>query len=98
MLCYSVLYSKQLLVKAGDQLLPLFNNVKGYTIYLCKIKNRCIAFKLNCFILCRTTVEQLQNEINTLDTRIKKIRKQIELPSTEKEIKAQMIDFLQVSN
>lgn len=58
----------------------------------------CIAFKLNCFILCRTTVEQLQNEINTLDTRIKKIRKQIELPSTEKEIKAQMIDFLQVND
>lgn len=93
-----MLYNEQLLVKPGDQPLPLFNTVKGYIIYLYKIKNQCIAFKLNCFILCRTTVEQLQNEINTLDTRIKKIRKQIELPSTEKEIKAQMIDFLQVSN
>ncbi|XP_054270873.1 inverted formin-2 isoform X2 [Macrosteles quadrilineatus] len=45
----------------------------------------------------KTTVEQLQNEINTLDTRIKKIRKQIDLPSTEKEIKAQMVEFLQVA-
>ncbi|KAG8318057.1 FH2 domain-containing protein 1, variant 2 [Homalodisca vitripennis] len=45
----------------------------------------------------KTTVEQLQNEINTLDTRIKKIRKQIELPSTEKEIKAQMLEFLQMA-
>lgn len=39
MLCYSVLYSEQLLVKARDQPLPLFNNVKDYIIYLCKIKN-----------------------------------------------------------
>uniref|UniRef100_A0A1B6D1V3 FH2 domain-containing protein n=1 Tax=Clastoptera arizonana TaxID=38151 RepID=A0A1B6D1V3_9HEMI len=45
----------------------------------------------------KTTVEQLQNEINTLDTRIKKIRKQIDLPTTEKEIKAQMIEFLQIA-
>jgi hypothetical protein len=46
--------------------------------------------------VCRTTVEQLQNEINALDTRIKKVRKQIDLPSTEKEIKMQMGEFLQV--
>lgn len=49
------------------------------------------------FLICfRTTVEQLQNEINTLDTRIKKIHKQIDLPSTEKEIKYQMEEFLKV--
>lgn len=45
----------------------------------------------------RTTVEQLHNEINALDARIKKVKKQIELPTTEIEIKHQMIDFLQVS-
>jgi uncharacterized protein YlxW (UPF0749 family) len=48
--------------------------------------------------VCRTTVEQLQNEINALDSRIKKVRKQIDLPSTEKEIKMQMGEFLQVGN
>lgn len=41
-------------------------------------------------------MEQLQNEINALDMRIKKVRKQIDLPSTEKEIKMQMGEFLQV--
>lgn len=46
----------------------------------------------------RTTVEQLQNEINALDTRIKKVHKQIDLSSTEKEIKGQMTEFLQVYN
>lgn len=45
----------------------------------------------------RTTVEQLQNEINTLDNRIKKIKKIIELPSTEEEIKTQMSEFLMVT-
>lgn len=48
-------------------------------------------------IFSRTTVEQLHNEINALDVRIKKIKKQIELPSTEPEIKAQMTNFLEVT-
>ena len=39
----------------------------------------------------------MQNEINALDTRIKKVRKQIDLPSTEKEIKQQMLEFLQMA-
>ncbi|XP_059488775.1 inverted formin-2 isoform X2 [Neocloeon triangulifer] len=43
----------------------------------------------------KTSVEQLQNDINTLDARIQKIKKQIELPSTEVEIKDQMTEFLQ---
>lgn len=47
---------------------------------------------------CRNTVEQIHNEINTLEVRIKKIKKQIELSSTENEIKGQMTEFLQVSN
>lgn len=45
----------------------------------------------------KTTVEQIQNEINALDARIKKIKKVIELPTTETEIKQQMADFLLVS-
>lgn len=54
--------------------------------------------KLKCFIYFkyRTTVEQLQNEINALDSRFKVVRKQIELPNTEQDIKNQMIDFLKV--
>ncbi|XP_073969429.1 FH2 domain-containing protein formin 3 isoform X2 [Rhodnius prolixus] len=46
----------------------------------------------------KTTIEQLQNEINTLDTRIKKIHKQIDMPSTESEIKDQMADFLKIAD
>lgn len=42
-------------------------------------------------------MEQLNNEISTLDTRIKKIRRQINLPTTDNDIKAQMIEFLQIS-
>lgn len=45
----------------------------------------------------KTTVEQIHNEINALDARIKKIKKVIELPTTETEIKQQMADFLSVS-
>ncbi|KAL0275923.1 UNVERIFIED_CONTAM: hypothetical protein PYX00_003637 [Menopon gallinae] len=45
----------------------------------------------------KTTIEQLQNEINLLDSRIKKVRKQIDLPSTENEIKSQMVEFLQMA-
>lgn len=45
----------------------------------------------------KTTVEQLHNEINALESRIRKIKKQIEDPSTEDEIKHQMIDFLQMA-
>ncbi|EEZ97607.1 inverted formin-2 [Tribolium castaneum] len=45
----------------------------------------------------KTTVEQLQNEINVLDVRIKKIKKQIELATTEPEIKEQMTEFLQMA-
>jgi len=45
----------------------------------------------------KTTVEQLQNEINALDSRIKKVRKEIDRPSTEKEIKMQMAEFLQMA-
>lgn len=44
----------------------------------------------------KTTVEQINNEINTLDTRISKIKKQIEMPSTDIDIRGQMDEFLQV--
>uniref|UniRef100_A0A1Y1M1V1 FH2 domain-containing protein n=3 Tax=Photinus pyralis TaxID=7054 RepID=A0A1Y1M1V1_PHOPY len=45
----------------------------------------------------KNTVEQLHNEIKTLDVRIKKIKKLIDLPSTETEIKFQMADFLMMA-
>lgn len=45
----------------------------------------------------RTTVEQISNEVNAIDNRIKKIKKQIELPKTEEDIKFQMEEFLSVS-
>lgn len=48
--------------------------------------------------LCRTTIEQLNNEINALDKRITTIKKQIELPSTEDDIKLQMAEFLKVGS
>ena len=42
----------------------------------------------------RTTVEQINNEIVALDNRIKKIYKQINMPTTEDDIKQQMLEFL----
>ncbi|KAL1491996.1 hypothetical protein ABEB36_012506 [Hypothenemus hampei] len=46
----------------------------------------------------KTTVEQLKNEITVLEERIRKIKRQIELPDTEQEIKAQMSDFLMMAD
>lgn len=45
----------------------------------------------------RTSVDQLNNELTTLDGRIKKIKKQIESPQTQPDVKEQMIEFLQIS-
>ncbi|XP_033218569.1 uncharacterized protein LOC117173991 isoform X2 [Belonocnema kinseyi] len=45
----------------------------------------------------KTTVEQLNNEFNCLDTKIKKIKSQIQLPSTEADIQDQMAQFLQMA-
>ncbi|KAJ8673934.1 hypothetical protein QAD02_005196, partial [Eretmocerus hayati] len=45
----------------------------------------------------KTTVEQLTNEFNALDTRIKKICSQIQLASTEADIQEQMAQFLQMA-
>uniref|UniRef100_A0A182VQZ9 FH2 domain-containing protein n=1 Tax=Anopheles minimus TaxID=112268 RepID=A0A182VQZ9_9DIPT len=42
----------------------------------------------------KTTVEQISNEVNAIDNRIKKIKKQIELPKTEEDIKFQMEEFI----
>lgn len=51
------------------------------------------------FILSiRTTIEQLNNEINALDKRISTLKRQIELPSTEDDIKLQMAEFMRVRN
>ncbi|XP_054009091.1 uncharacterized protein LOC128893568 isoform X1 [Hylaeus anthracinus] len=45
----------------------------------------------------KTTTEQLNNEFNALDTKIKKIKAQIQLPSTEIDIQEQMAQFLQMA-
>lgn len=42
-------------------------------------------------------MEQLTNEFNALDTRIKKIKSQIQLASTETDIQEQMAQFLQMA-
>lgn len=39
-------------------------------------------------------MEQINNEISTLDNRIKRISRQIELPTTDADIQQQMSDFL----
>lgn len=43
----------------------------------------------------KTTPEQINNEINTLDNHIRRIKRQIELPATDEDIKEQMTEFLQ---
>lgn len=48
-------------------------------------------------LFVRTTIEQLNNEFNSLDTKIKKIKSQIQLSSTESDIQEQMAQFLQVT-
>lgn len=45
----------------------------------------------------RTTIEQLNNEINALDKRIVTIKRQIDMPTTEEDIKLQMEEFVKVS-
>ncbi|OAD58367.1 FH2 domain-containing protein 1 [Eufriesea mexicana] len=45
----------------------------------------------------KTTTEQLNNEFNALDTKIKKIKAQINFPSTETDIQEQMAQFLQIA-
>ncbi|XP_057321996.1 uncharacterized protein LOC130665560 [Microplitis mediator] len=45
----------------------------------------------------KTTIEQLTNEFNALDTKIKKIKNQIQLSSTESDIQEQMAQFLQMA-
>lgn len=42
-------------------------------------------------------MDQLNNELNTLDNRIKKIKKNIDSPHTDADIKVQMMEFLQIS-
>ncbi|XP_061931495.1 uncharacterized protein LOC107998165 isoform X3 [Apis cerana] len=45
----------------------------------------------------KSTTEQLNNEFNALDTKIKKIKAQINFPSTETDIQKQMAQFLQIA-
>ena len=45
----------------------------------------------------KTTVDQLRNEVNALDVRIKNIATQIDAPSTPVDIKNQMDEFLRIA-
>ena len=45
----------------------------------------------------KTTVDQLRNEVNALDTRISNISRQIEMPTTPEDIQQQMAEFLQMA-
>ncbi|XP_056636252.1 formin-like protein [Diorhabda sublineata] len=79
---------------------PNMNLIHFVALQAEKRNKHLVSFTDNINVLedaAKTTVEQLHNEINALDIRIKKIRKQIETPTTEPEIKAQMTDFLQIA-
>ena len=65
----------------------------GYSLVHCA---RMILIFHEIFFHFRTTVEQLQNEVQALDNRIQKIKKQVEMPTIETEIKNQMREFLKV--
>ncbi|KAF5279555.1 hypothetical protein FQR65_LT03377 [Abscondita terminalis] len=74
-------------------------NLIHYVASLAEKRNntQLLSFTDNLGILedaAKNTVEQLHNEISNLDVRIKKIRKLIDGPSTETELKLQMTDFL----
>ncbi|XP_044263150.1 inverted formin-2 isoform X2 [Tribolium madens] len=79
---------------------PNMNLIHFVALQAEKKNSKLLTFTDNISVLedaAKTTVEQLQNEINVLDVRIKKIKKQIELPTTEPEIKNQMTEFLQMA-
>lgn len=46
------------------------------------------------FIVIRTSVDQISHEINTLESRIQNIKRQIEQPTIDVDIKEQMLEFL----
>ncbi|KAH1022552.1 hypothetical protein HUJ04_011938 [Dendroctonus ponderosae] len=79
---------------------PNMNLIHFVALQAEKRGNILLSFTDNIGILeeaAKTTVEQLKNEISALEERIRKIRKQIELPETEPEIEIQMTDFLIVA-
>ncbi|KAJ8918956.1 hypothetical protein NQ315_016858 [Exocentrus adspersus] len=79
---------------------PNMNLIHFVAIQAEKKNKHLLTFTDNIGVLedaAKTTVEQLHNEINALDVRIKKVKKQIDLPTTEPEIKDQMVDFLQMA-
>ncbi|XP_076275391.1 FH2 domain-containing protein formin 3 isoform X1 [Rhynchophorus ferrugineus] len=76
---------------------PNMNLIHFVALQAEKKNKKLLSFTDNINVLedaAKTTVEQLHNEINALDVRIKKINKQIDIPSTEPEIKGQMTEFL----
>ncbi|CAH0559409.1 unnamed protein product [Brassicogethes aeneus] len=79
---------------------PNMNLIHFVALQAEKKKKSLLSFTDNISVLeeaAKTTVEQLQNEINALDVRIKKVKKQIDVPTTEAELKSQMDAFLEMS-
>ncbi|XP_023310886.1 inverted formin-2 [Anoplophora glabripennis] len=79
---------------------PNMNLIHFVALQAEKKNKKLLSFTDNISVLedaAKTTVEQLHNEINALDVRIKKVKKQIDLPTTEPEIKEQMVVFLQMA-
>ncbi|XP_066138967.1 inverted formin-2 isoform X1 [Euwallacea fornicatus] len=76
---------------------PNMNLIHFVALQAEKRGNILLTFTENVGVLeeaAKTTVEQLKNEISALEERIRKIKRQIELPETELEIKDQMSEFL----
>lgn len=57
----------------------------------------CSSLSFSFLFSFRTTSEQITNEINALEARITKIKRQIDLSTTETDLKYQMSDFLQAA-
>ena len=60
--------------------------------------NSVYELKMITFFLCfRTSLEQLRQEITKLFNQVNKIQNQMKNPKTQKDVQAQMSDFLPVS-
>ena len=70
-------------------LYPAAHNMTEEVQYLQLVAENKIPF-------CRNSIEVLNGDMNKLDSQIKKISKQMEAPNTEKDVAAQMEEFLPV--
>ena len=64
-----------------------------FTLFINEFKLKMITF----FFDFRTSLEQLRQEITKLFNQVNKIQNQMKNPKTQKDVQAQMSDFLPVS-